>query len=116
MKLLQVWAFISLLPVAFAQEEEELDAPDGPPDFDELLTEIDQDKDGLVSWEEMFGGDEPPEDMEPMPADVKVKYQAAYKECDADGDGLINREELPVLFDKLTALEEAEEAEMKDEV
>ncbi|CAE7209860.1 ptprf [Symbiodinium pilosum] len=54
----------------------------------------------------MFGGVDA--DGEGMPPDMKAKYQGVYKECDADGDGHINREELPVLFDKLTALEEEE--------
>ncbi|CAE6964018.1 ptprf [Symbiodinium natans] len=106
MKLLRTLAVLLLLPTAtFAQEDEDADAP---PDFDELLGEIDENKDGKISWEEMFGSDADAPDEEGMPEDIKAKYQAVYKECDSDGDGLINREELPTLFNKLTLMEEEE--------
>mmetsp|Transcript_96383 Transcript_96383/g.133671 ORF Transcript_96383/g.133671 Transcript_96383/m.133671 type:complete len:115 (-) Transcript_96383:212-556(-) len=114
MKLLRTLAVLLLLSVV-AQEDED---PDAPPDFDELLGEIDENKDGKISWEEMFGSDaDVPDGEEGMPADIKEKYQAVYKECDSDSDGLINREELPTLFSKLTAMEEVEGMhDEKDEV
>ena len=77
------------------------------PDFDELMTELDGDKDGKISWDEMFGGEA--DDMEEMPEDIKQQYKSVYQECDANADGLIDRQELPTLFDKLSALEDAEE-------
>lgn len=117
MKLLRTLAVLLLLPAAVVAQEDEED-PDAPPDFDELLGEIDENKDGKISWEEMFGSDaDVPDGEEGMPADIKDKYQAVYKECDSDGDGLINREELPTLFSKLTAMEEEEGMhDEKDEV
>ncbi|CAE7671678.1 ptprf [Symbiodinium sp. CCMP2592] len=126
MKLLRTLAVLLLLPAVVAQDcslirsrrGEDDEDPDAPPDFDELLGEIDENKDGKISWEEMFGSDaDVPDGEEGMPADIKEKYQAVYKECDSDNDGLINREELPTLFSKLTAMEEEEGMhDEKDEV
>ncbi|CAL1173523.1 unnamed protein product [Cladocopium goreaui] len=89
---------------------------DDVPDFDELMTEMDSDKDGKVSWDEMFGG-EGSEEMNELPADIKKQYTDVYKECDTDSDGLISREELPKFFEKMNALEDAvSEEEGSDEI
>mmetsp|Transcript_64054 Transcript_64054/g.101952 ORF Transcript_64054/g.101952 Transcript_64054/m.101952 type:complete len:107 (+) Transcript_64054:65-385(+) len=79
---------------------------DDMPDFDEVMGEMDANKDGQVSWDEMFG-----EDLDEMPDDIKAQYKDVYKECDTDSDGLISREELPKLFEKMNALEDAEDEE-----
>eukprot|EP00435_Cladocopium_sp_Y103_P062429 s316_g24.t1 len=51
---------------------------DDVPDFDELITEMDGNKDGKVSWDEMFGG-EGSDDMDEWPEDIKKQYKAVFK-------------------------------------
>ena len=75
---------------------------------------MDANKDGKISWDEMFGGEA---DEADWPEDIKKEYSATFKDCDKDQDGLISREELPTLFDKLTAMEDMEEErEGNDEI
>ncbi|CAK9052127.1 unnamed protein product [Durusdinium trenchii] len=111
MKLLRALSLFLSLAAVHGQEDDAGETPD----FDELMTEMDTNKDGKISWEEMFGGEEGGEDD--WPEDIKQSYKATYKECDVDGDGLINRQELPTLFEKFSALEDAEdEKEESDEI
>lgn len=68
-----------------------------PPDLDQLMMDVDTDKDGKISWDEVMAVFEGPEQVE-------QQYKVAFKECDDDKDGFINREELPFFFEILEAI------------
>ena len=91
---------MSLLAISCAA-----DSADEEPDLDELMLQVDTDKDGKLSWEEMMSVFEGPEQVE-------EQYKIAFDECDEDKDGLINREELPQLFGMLTAILQMEDQKM----
>lgn len=95
-------ALPALLSLAFAQESEE--AP-GPPDLDELMTQVDTDKDGKISWSEVL-------DIFEGPEHVEQQYMEAFAECDKDDDLLISREELPTFFDKMHSILQEEDKKM----
>eukprot|EP00438_Fugacium_kawagutii_P028521 Skav226750 [mRNA] locus=scaffold3942:68858:72679:- [translate_table: standard] len=84
-----------------------------------MIQELDGNKDGKISWEELFAGaGEAEEDLEAWPEEIQKQYKDTFKECDADGDGQISREELPKLFEKMSNLEDMDDeaAEGSEEI
>eukprot|EP00438_Fugacium_kawagutii_P014782 Skav228771 [mRNA] locus=scaffold589:502126:503798:- [translate_table: standard] len=82
--------------------------PKVAPDLDQLMTDVDTDKDGKISWDEVKAVFEGPEHVE-------EQYKVAFKECDDDKDGFINREELPFFFEILEAILHEEDKAMGSE-
>eukprot|EP00411_Alexandrium_monilatum_P117266 CAMPEP_0175659786 /NCGR_PEP_ID=MMETSP0097-20121207/14111_1 /TAXON_ID=311494 /ORGANISM="Alexandrium monilatum, Strain CCMP3105" /LENGTH=168 /DNA_ID=CAMNT_0016965915 /DNA_START=146 /DNA_END=649 /DNA_ORIENTATION=- len=90
---------------AEAAGEGEGEGSDGPVDAASILADLDANKDGLLEFEEFMKGDTEASDEE------KDQLKKAIAQADADGDGKLNKEEIPAL---LKDFDEPPEPEKED--
>mmetsp|Transcript_57197 Transcript_57197/g.177508 ORF Transcript_57197/g.177508 Transcript_57197/m.177508 type:complete len:161 (-) Transcript_57197:31-513(-) len=91
---------------AEGEEEGEEEAADA----ESLMAELDTDKDGLVSFEELAkaGADD-------VTDEDREKMKSNMKEVDTDGDGMMNKEELVALMKTFGESEVGEQEEEEEE-
>mmetsp|Transcript_131796 Transcript_131796/g.421893 ORF Transcript_131796/g.421893 Transcript_131796/m.421893 type:complete len:118 (-) Transcript_131796:382-735(-) len=110
---LSLLAFFFLAVTGVARAEEEEEEEESPEDPKQLIADMDKDKDGKLTFEEIFAGttgDDSEEGEigsdEEFKVEFKEKLTKLFSKSDADGDGFLDETEISTLIAAFTEADE----------